>query len=195
VYQCWQPLYPRYDLLCLEGIVRALLVFQGKLSAPRYSLSRPKALQQLVLEPEVLGVRPHVIGAVLRGVTFDKARYNSFIDLQDKLHMNLARRRTLALVGTHDLDTIQGPFRYTARPPADIKFWPLNQTKEFTSSELMELYATDSHLKAFVPFIKDSPLHPVIYDSNGVVLSLPPIINGEHSKISLKTKNIFLEVT
>jgi phenylalanyl-tRNA synthetase beta chain len=83
-------------------------------------LSRPKALQQLVLEPEVLGVRPHVIGAVLRGVTFDKARYNSFIDLQDKLHMNLARRRTLASVGTPDLDTIQGPFRYTARPPADI---------------------------------------------------------------------------
>ena len=69
-------------------------------------LSQPKALQQLVLEPEVLGVRPYVIRAVLRGVTFDKARYNSFIDLQDKLHLNLARRRTLASVGTHDLDTI-----------------------------------------------------------------------------------------
>jgi len=28
-----------------------------------------------------------------------------------------------------------------------------------------------------------------------VVLSLPPIINGDHSKITLKTKNIFIEVT
>jgi hypothetical protein len=28
-----------------------------------------------------------------------------------------------------------------------------------------------------------------------VVLSLPPIINSEHSKITLKTKNVFIEVT
>ena len=77
----------------------------------------------------------------------------------------------------------------------DIKFRPLSQTKEFTSSELMELYSTDSHLKAFVPILKDAPLHPVIYDSKNTVLSLPPIINGEHSKISLATKNIFFEVT
>ena len=98
---------PRYDLLCLEGLVRALLVFQGKMSAPRYSLSPVKQVQQLILDPSVLQVRPHVIGAVLRGVTFNKARYNSFIDLQDKLHQNLARKRTLASVGTHDLDTIK----------------------------------------------------------------------------------------
>ena len=36
--------------------------------------------------------------------------------------------------------------------------------------------------------MQDSPVHPVIYDANGVVLSLPPIINGDHSKITLKTK-------
>jgi phenylalanyl-tRNA synthetase beta chain len=152
----------RYDLLCLEGIARALLVFQGKLAAPKYSLTSTSTPQQLLLDPSVLEVRPHVIGAVLRGVTFTKARYNSFIDLQDKLHMNLARRRTLASMGTHDLDTIQGPFRYLAKKPQDIKFKALNQSKEHTSAELMELYSHDSHLKAFVPIIKDSLVHPVI---------------------------------
>lgn len=35
----------------------------------------------------------------------------------------------------------------------------------------------------------------MIYDANGVVLSLPPIINGDHSKISVNTKNIFIECT
>ena len=141
------------------------------------------------------GRAPRHSGAVLRGVSFNKARYNSFIDLQDKLHQNLARKRTLASVGTHDLDTIQGPFRYMARPPQDIKFVPLNQTKEYTAAQLMELYATDSHLKPYLPIIKDSPVYPVIYDAKDVVLSLPPIINGEHSKITLNTKNIFFEVT
>ena len=38
-------------------------------------------------------------------------------------------------------------------------------------------------------------MYPVIYDANGVVLSMPPIINGDHSKISLNTKNVFIECT
>ena len=102
--------------------MRSLLVFQSKLEmeAPKYPLIPAAQPQKLILDKSVLSVRPHVIGAVLRGVTFKKARYNSFIDLQDKLHQNLARKRTLASVGTHDLDTIQdiqmiygpGPWRH-----------------------------------------------------------------------------------
>lgn len=53
----------------------------------------------------------------------------------------------------------------------------------------------DSHLKAYLPIIQDKEFYPVIYDSNDVVLSLPPIINGEHSKITLNTKNVFIECT
>ncbi|KAL1382253.1 hypothetical protein pipiens_013277 [Culex pipiens pipiens] len=43
---------------------------------------------------------------------------------------------------------------------------------------------SDQPLKAYFPIIRDSPVYPVVYDANGVVLSLPPIINGDHSKIS-----------
>jgi len=185
----------RYDLLCVEGLVRALLVFQSKMAIPKYELSKPGKLERLVVDPSVDCVRPHVIGAVLRGVTFTKERYDSFIELQDKLHQNLARKRTLASVGTHDLDTIKGPFKYMAKAPKDIKFVPLNQMKEYTSAELMDLYSTDSHLKAYLPIIRDSPVYPVIYDSNNVVLSLPPITNSEHSKITLNTKNVLIECT
>jgi phenylalanyl-tRNA synthetase beta chain len=35
----------------------------------------------------------------------------------------------------------------------------------------------------------------VIYDANRTVLSLPPIINGDHSKITLNTKNVLIEIT
>ena len=51
------------------------------------------------------------------------------------------RRRTLVAIGTHDLDTIEGPFIYDAKPPADIKFKPLSQTQEYTAVELMQLYS------------------------------------------------------
>lgn len=50
-------------------------------------------------------------------------------------------------------------------------------------------------MKAYLPIIRDSPVYPVIYDSNGVVCSLPPIINGDHSKITLNTKNVYIECT
>lgn len=43
-------------------------------------------------------------------------------------------------MGTHDLDTITGPFRYTTLPPNDIKFKPLNQAKVFNAADLMEFY-------------------------------------------------------
>jgi hypothetical protein len=41
-----------------------------------------KQLQCMVIKPETALVRPFVVCAVLRGVTFDPVRYNSFIDLQ-----------------------------------------------------------------------------------------------------------------
>ena len=53
----------------------------------------------------------------------------------------------------------------------------------------------DRHLGRYLHIIRDSPVYPVIYDSNRVVCSLPPIINGDHSKISPKTRNIFIECT
>lgn len=86
-------------------------------------------------------IRQYAVAAVLRGVTLNKDAYNSFIDLQDKLHQNICRKRSLVAIGTHDLDTIQGPFTYDALPPKDIKFKPLNQDKVYNAVELMELYS------------------------------------------------------
>ena len=54
------------------------------------------------------------------------------------------RKRTLVAIGTHDLDTLSGPFTYTAKPPGDIRFKPLNQAKEYTATELMSLYKVSS---------------------------------------------------
>lgn len=89
---------------------------------------------------KTMQIRPLVSGAILRNITFTKESYASFISLQDKLHQNLARQRTLVSIGTHDLDTIQGPFTYEALPPEQIKFIPLNQTKEMNGAELMAFY-------------------------------------------------------
>ena len=55
--------------------------------------------------------------------------------------------------------------------------------------------AQDQKLKAFLPLISDSLVYPVIFDAQRTVLSLPPIINGAQSAISLATRNVFIECT
>ncbi|CAB4279240.1 unnamed protein product [Prunus armeniaca] len=187
----------RYDLLCLEGLAQALRVFSREEEVPTYKLANisKESMIKMHVKPETSSIRPHVVCAVLRGVTFTEASYNSFIDLQDKLHQNICRRRTLVAIGTHDLDTLQAPFTYEALPPSSINFVPLKQAKNFRADELMEFYRSDLKLKKFLHIIENSPVFPVLYDNNRTVLSLPPIINGAHSAITLKTKNVFIECT
>jgi phenylalanyl-tRNA synthetase beta chain len=196
----------RYDILCMEGFARALRIFLNLQSAPTYHRIDPTAgRQKMIVEKSTAQIRPYVVCAVLRGVAFDKKRYKSFIDLQEKLHQNVCRKRSYVAIGTHDADTIQGPFRYKALPPRDIKFVPLTEPdvngKTFDGQELMDFYREDpsaKHLKPYTDLIYDSPVYPVIYDSSdngGRVLSVPPIINGKHSRITLGTKNVFIECT
>lgn len=80
-----------------------------------------------------------------------------------------------------------------ALPAEQIVFQPLNQTREFNAHEvllvsvshpqLMDFYRDPKndckHLAPYTDLIYDSPVVPVIVDSNGTVLSLPPLINGK----------------
>ncbi|CAM9294573.1 unnamed protein product [Phaeothamnion confervicola] len=192
----------RYDLLCIEGLTRALNVFLGRQAAPLYRCSAIPAEQRqvMVVKAATATVRPYVVCAVLRGVTFDQKRYKSFIDLQDKLHQNICRRRTLVAVGTHDLATVRGPFVYDAQPPDAIEFVPLTPADcgPFKARALLDFYNTDltaRHLKPYTSIIYDSELYPCIFDADGVLLSLPPVINGYHSRIRMETRDVFIECT
>jgi phenylalanyl-tRNA synthetase beta chain len=188
----------RYDLLCGEGLSMALRVFTGAAKPPRFAVARAAQTLVMTARRDVARVRPFVVAAVLRGVRFDATRYESFIDLQEKLHQNICRKRKLVAIGTHDLDTIEAPFSYEALPPRDIRFKPLNEDREFDAEALFHYYREEkqqSPLKPYLKLIEDSPVFPVIYDAKRRVLSLPPIVNGEHSKIRLETRNVLVECT
>lgn len=63
------------------------------------------------------------------------------------------------------------------------------------ANELFEVYKTDIKMKKFTPILEGHEKFPVFYDATRTVLSLPPIINSDKTKISLGTKNVFIEVT
>ena len=188
----------RYDLLCLEGIAQAIKCYIGKGKLPQYKLSKPATKQQIIVKPETKQVRQYVVGAILRNIKFDVQSYNSFIDLQDKLHQNICRRRTLCSMGTHDYDLVaDGPITYEAHAPKDIKFKALKQKEEMNCVDLFKTLKDEpsGKLKKFLHIIEDSPVYPVFYDQKRTVLSLPPITNSDATKISQNTKNCFIEVT
>ncbi len=192
----------RTDLLCLEGLALSLNVFKGRSVVPEYKQIDPfeNFSQRFVVKPSTLEIRPYLVGAVLRGVAFTEQRYQSLIELQDKLHHNICRRRRLVAIGTHDLSTLRGPFTYEARAPGEIDFVPLTPSDcgSWTAQRLVEFYDTDpagKHLKPYTEIISHAPRWPVITDSDGVVLSLPPIINGNHSRIKLSTRDVLIECT
>ena len=187
----------RYDMLCFEGIAMNLNVFLGRQAMPKYRLAAPTngELQTVTVHKETARIRPFFSCAILRNVKFTQARYDSFIALQDKLHQNLARQRTLVSIGTHDLDTIEGPFSYEALPPDQIEFAPLNETTVMKAPQMMQHFDKDRHLSRYLHIIRDSPVYPIIYDKNRTVLSMPPIINSNHSKITLNTRNVFIDIT
>jgi phenylalanyl-tRNA synthetase beta chain len=190
----------RYDLLCLEGFARAIRIFLGLQASPLFQKVSPAHREVLTVEASTAAIRPYCVAAILRNVTFTPQSYKSFIDLQDKLHQNICRRRTYVAIGTHDYDTVKGPFSYRALPPQEINFVPLTEDegRSFSGRELLDFYREDpsaKHLKPYTEIIYASPVYPVVSDSQGTVLSLPPIINSKHSRIQLHTRNVFIECT
>lgn len=186
----------RYDLLCLEGIATLFRTYLGTGEVPQYSIKNSDAqLEKVFIKPSVKQVRPFALGAILRNIKFDLKSYNSFIDLQDKLHQNLCRKRTLGSMGTHDYDKVQGPITYEGLKPEEIRFQALKQDKEMDARELFDTLRKDLKLKKYLAIVEDSPVYPVFRDANGTVLSLPPIINSETTKITLDTRNVFIDIT
>ena len=187
----------RYDLLCLEGLALALRVFLEKQKMPDIKplnvLSEEE--RQLIVYESVNEVRPIGLAAILRDINFTDETLKGFMDLQDKLHNNICRGRKLVSMGTHDLDTVKGPFYYRALRPEHIHFIPLNREEEVNGDGLMSILKEDPKLGKYLYLLEGKEKYPVMMDSNGVVMSLPPIINSQHTKMTLNTHNVLLDVT
>ena len=147
----------------------------------------PEEERQLIVDPSVGRVRPFGLSAILRGINFTDDTLKGFMELQDK--------RKLVSMGTHDLDTVKGPFYYKAMKRKDIHFVPLNRTEAVDGDGLMNLLKDDPKLGKYLHLIEGSDEFPVMLDSNNVIMSLPPIINSQHTKMTLNTKNVLIDIT
>ena len=180
----------RPDLFSPEGVARAMRGFLGiETGLPAYPV-KPSGIS-FTVDPALANIRPVLGAAVIRGVEFDDESIQSIMSLQESLHWAVGRGRSKVAIGIHDLDTVRPPFHYIASPRSR-KFIPLDYTEEMTMNEILEKHPKG---RDYAKIVRDFPLFPLIVDKDDHVLSFPPIINGERTRVTLDTKNILLDTT
>lgn len=179
----------RADLLSPEGIARAVKGFIGiETEIPQYSVRET----DIAVEVEKVDARPYIACAAVLDIELDSEKIKSIMQLQEKLHETIGRRRKKVAIGLHDLDNVTPPFRYTQAHPKEIIFVPLGEVEKLSLEEILKYHEKG---KEYAWCLEGYEKYPVILDKFGEVLSFPPIINGELTRVTEKTKNLFVDVT
>ncbi len=181
----------RPDLWSAEGIARELKGrYNMKSGLPKFNIK--KGSTRLIVDKNVKDIRPLIAGAVIRDIKIDEEFLIQLIQLQEKIADNFGRKRKEIAIGLYDFDRIKEPLHYKAMD-TKTKFVPLDFNKSLTLKQILEIHPKGI---AYGHLIKEHNQYPILVDSNGVIASMPPVINSIITgKVTTETKNLFLEVT
>jgi phenylalanyl-tRNA synthetase beta chain len=180
----------RPDLFSVEGVARALRGFLNLETGLSEYRVTPSGMR-FTVDPALAAIRPFIGSAVIRNVSFDEESILSIMGLQEALHWAVGRGRSKVAIGIHDLDVVTPPFHYVAAERT-FRFIPLDFTEELTLDEILEKHPKG---RMYASIVNRYPLFPLITDDLGRVLSFPPIINGELTRVTPATRNLLLDTT
>ncbi|MHA1522430.1 MAG: phenylalanine--tRNA ligase subunit beta [Promethearchaeota archaeon] len=184
----------RPDFSSPEGVVRLLKGYYG-LAAGLQPYVVKEGKEYFKVSTKVRKVRPYVVSALVR---FKKAlneeQVITLMRMQEILHWAVGRDRKKVAIGIHDYESVKGPYLYTTVAPDGIKFRPLHlEAYELTPQEILEEHPMGIQ---YAHLLEGFEEYPIIYDAEGKVVSLPPIINGTYTTVTPdKTKILLLDLT
>lgn len=181
----------RPDLYSVEGVARGLRGYLGlEPGLPSFPVE-PSGVD-FRIDPSVSDVRPWAVGGIVRGVELDDRLLRSLVDLQEKLHLTVGRRRRKVAIGIHDMDRVNPPFTYKAVSPSSIRFTPMGMAREMDLDEILTKHEKG---REYAHLVSSKPRFPIITDAQDRVLSFPPVINGVLTQLTSDTRNLFIDVT
>ncbi len=188
----------RLDRLSVEGVARSLRYQYGD-SRGVYVPGTNNADWTIEVAESVPEDRPYVTGAVVRDVDLDEDGLDSLIQLQEKLHATMGRKRAKGAIGIHDLTMLRGSpategnptIEYVGVEPDGDTFVPLDSDQELTPAQVLEEHPTG---QTYADLVGDDERYPAIYDDIGL-FSFPPVINGRRTEVSTDSRDLFVEMT
>ncbi|MUV85750.1 phenylalanine--tRNA ligase subunit beta [Natronomonas sp. CBA1123] len=189
----------RLDRLSVEGVARSLRYQYGD-DRGVYVPKTNDAEWTIEVDESVPEERPYVTGAVVRGVDLDADELDSLIQLQEKLHATMGRKRAKGAIGVHDLAMLKGhsgdgagekSISYRGVEPDGDTFVPLDDDEERTPAEVLREHDTGEQ---YAPLVEGLERYPAIYDDIGL-FSFPPVINGKRTEVEEGSRDLFIEMT
>ncbi|KSW11952.1 hypothetical protein CF15_03940 [Pyrodictium occultum] len=179
----------RPDMYSLEGIARQAKGLLGvETGLPRYTVVE----SGYRIEAGEVSSRPYIAGAVIWDVNVDEDFLEELIQFQEKLHVSHGGRRRRVAIGIHDLDKLPSrSLRYELAGVGEVRFRPLHRDKVMT---LKEVLSETSQGREYGSISLVDGRHPVLY-SGGEVISAPPVINADLTKVEPGTRHLFIDVT
>jgi len=179
----------RPDFSTFYGIARALNGLLSKeIGIPKFEIFE-NSKNLINVDSSVLEIRPFIVGTVAKGHQLNNKTIKQIVSMQEDLHNGLGRKRSKASIGFHNLDNMDFPLEYTT--VENLSFIPLDNSSELT---LTEILSKTEPGKKFGKLLAESR-YPILRDSKGNVISFPPIINSEGTRIRDGVNNLFVEVT
>jgi phenylalanyl-tRNA synthetase beta chain len=184
----------RIDLLSTEGLVRELKGILGKEKGlKQYKIEKSDRQYSVIVDHKVKSVRPFTVCAIIKDLKFTEQFIFQAIQLQEKICETIGKKRKEVALGIYDFDKIKWPIKYTTYKPESLSFKPIGFVEKLTLKEILKKHEKG---QAYGHLLENAKEYPIFIDKNKEVLSMPPIINSEYSgKISLNTKNVFIEVS
>jgi phenylalanyl-tRNA synthetase beta chain len=182
----------RPDFASPYGIIRALKgILDIETGIPKFRLFK-NGIYKIHVESSVKQVRPIIVSLVAKkNNVHDNEAIRQLISMQEDLHNGIGRKRKKASIGIHDLDSIKFPITYKTVSD-DFSFVPLGEVSSFTIKQILNEFDIG---RQYRHILDNSNRYPLIIDADNNVLSFPPIINGNVTKVTPKTNNLFIEIT
>ena len=182
----------RPDLLSYQGFKRSFLNFLEKNKGIKeYELNKPEKDYEVKIDSSVKEVRPYTACAIVKKLKLDNEKIKELIDIQEKIHFTIGRKRKKLAIGIYPLEKIKLPIKYTALEPDKIKFIPLEANREMSGLEILQRHPTG---RDYAHLLAGKSKFPVFIDSEDKILSMPPIINSQLiGKITEETNDVFVE--
>lgn len=179
----------RPDLLFVYGIIRSIKgLLKRELGEPKY----PVKPTDYLFEIREVKSRPYALAAVVERVRFDEELLKELIQFQEKLHITVGRKRKKVAIGIHDLKKVDQKHIIYTTVDLNYKFVPLGSDKELSVKEVLD---NTEQGKAYGSISLFDGKIPAIMQEDGQILSIPPVINSEKTRLDTSTTDLFIDVT